>query len=194
MIGLKRLRSLRECVDRVLSDGVRGDLLEAGVWRGGAAIYMRAVLAEREITDRTVWLADSFAGLPPPSREQDAGLDLSVHPELAVSVDEVRHNFERYGLLDDRVQFLEGWFSDTLPGPIEELAVLRLDGDMYESTWDAITACEPLVSPGGFVIVDDYGTYEQCAQAIDDYRNARGITASLVDIDGWGAFWRKDGT
>ena len=164
MVGLKRLRNIRECVEQVLEDQIPGDLIETGVWRGGSCIYMRAILAAHEIGDRTVWVADSFEGLPPPTLPQDEGLNFNESPELAVGVDEVRANFERYGLLDDQVRFLIGWFADTLPGPVRQLAVLRLDGDLYESTWDAMTALEPLVSPGGFVIVDDYGVYRSVPQ------------------------------
>ncbi len=191
MVGLKRLRNLRVCVEHVLEDQVPGDLIETGVWRGGSCIYMRAILAAHEISDRTVWLADSFEGLPPPSLPQDAGLNLNEYSELAVGVDEVRANFERYGLLDDQVRFLIGWFADTLPGPVKQLAVLRLDGDLYESTWDAMTALEPLVSPGGFVIVDDYGDIEACREAVHVYRTQNGITSPVEQIDHTGIFWRK---
>ena len=149
MVGLKRLRNIRECVEQVLEDHIPGDLIETGVWRGGSCIYMRAILAAYDIADRTIWVADSFQGLPPPTLPQDEGLNFHEAPELAVSVEEVRANFERYGLLDDQVRFLIGWFADTLPGPVKQLAVLRLDGDLYESTWDAMTALEPLVSRVG---------------------------------------------
>ena len=152
---------------------------------------MRAILAAHEIGDRTVWVADSFEGLPPPTLPQDEGLNFNESPELAVGVDEVRANFERYGLLDDQVRFLIGWFADTLPGPVTQLAVLRLDGDLYESTWDTMTALEPLVSPGGFVIVDDYGDIEACRKAVHDYRTQNEITSPIEQIDHTGVFWRK---
>lgn len=79
------------------------------------------------------------------------------------SLEEVQENFRRYNLLDDQVQFLKGWFCDTLPtAPIEKLAVLRLDGDLYESIMDGLNALYDKVSPGGFIIVDDYGDFEPC--------------------------------
>ena len=104
----------------------------------------------------------------------DAGDRLHAQTGLNVGADEVRHNFERYGLLDDRVKFLVGWFKDTLPtAPIDQLAVMRLDGDMYESTIEAIEALYPKLSPGGFCIVDDYGSNaSQAGAAVDDYRKA----------------------
>jgi O-methyltransferase len=195
MVGLERLRNIRECVESVLDDGVPGDLVETGVWRGGASIYMRAVLAARSIRDRKVWLADSFRGLPPPDAKKypaDEGLDLSIFPELAVGLETVKANFARYGLLDDQVEFLVGWFRDTLPtAPIERVAVLRLDGDLYESTWDALSALYPKVSVGGYVIVDDFGAIKACKEAIHDFRAAEGITEDLELIDWTGAFWRR---
>ncbi|PSO55909.1 MAG: macrocin O-methyltransferase [Actinobacteria bacterium QS_5_72_10] len=195
MIGLRRLDSLQACVTRVLEDGVPGDLIETGVWRGGAAIFMRALLAAYADRDRIVWAADSFEGLPKPDEEQypaDADDRLWTWGVLAVSLEEVEENFRRYGLLDEQVRFLPGWFHETLPAaPIDELAVLRLDGDMYESTMVALEALYPKVSAGGYVIVDDYGAIEQCRRAVDDYRHAHGITAELEWVDWTGAFWRR---
>jgi O-methyltransferase len=198
MIGLKRMENIQYCVETVIQDGVEGDLIETGVWRGGACIFMRGVLKSYEDTTRTVWVADSFQGLPAPDAKRypaDAGDDLHTKGGLAVGVEQVKHNFERYGLLDDQVKFLVGWFKDTLPtAPIDKLAVARLDGDMYESTIQAIEALYPKLQPGGFLIIDDYGSHmSQCGKAIHDYRDAHGITEEIVDIDGYGAYWRKSG-
>jgi hypothetical protein len=194
MIGLKRLDNLQFCLESVIRDGVPGDAIETGVWRGGACIFMRAVLKAHGDTTRRVWVADSFSGLPPPDADTyPADVDDPHHTfsDLAVSLADVEDNFRRYGLLDDRVRFLAGWFKDTLPAaPIEQLAVLRLDGDMYESTIQAIEALYDKLSPGGFVIVDDY-FLEPCARAIHDFRAARGITDPILDIDGLGSFWRR---
>jgi O-methyltransferase len=196
MAGLKRLANTRYCVETALEDGVPGDLIETGVWRGGSCIYMRAVLKAHGVTDRTVWVADSFRGLPPPTKEHgaDVGSDFHKYDELAISVDEVKDNFRRYDLLDDRVRFLEGWFSETLAtAPIEQLAVLRLDGDMYSSTIDALDALYDKVSDGGFIIVDDYGAIPACAKAVHDFRDRRSITDPIEEVDWTGAFWRKGG-
>ena len=194
MIGRKRLENLRDCVRTVIADGVPGDLVETGAWRGGASILMRGVLAAHEETGRTVWVADSFAGLPPPDEERypaDAGDRHHEVEFLAVPLEQVRANFAKYDLLDDHVRFLPGWFRDTLPAaPIERLAVLRLDGDMYESTWDALITLAPKVSPGGFVIVDDYHAVPGCKKAVDDYRTEHGIDAPIETIDWAGVYWR----
>lgn len=197
MAGLKRLDNTRHCVERVLQDGVPGDLIETGVWRGGMTIFMRAILKAWGVTDRAVWVADSFQGLPAPDREkypEDAPSDFHLHSQLAVPLEQVRANFEKYGLLDDQVKFLKGWFRDTLPtAPIERLAVIRLDGDMYESTMDGLTHLYPKLSPGGFLIVDDYGSVPPCKKAVHDYREAHGIEDEIQTVDWTGSFWRKSG-
>jgi hypothetical protein len=195
MIGLKRLDNLQSCLETALADGVPGDLIETGVWRGGACIFMRAILKAHGVTDRTVWVADSFAGIPettPDSHPDDWRMALHEHNDvLAVPVDAVRRNFARYDLLDAQVRFLPGWFRDTLPAaPIPELAVLRLDGDLYESTMDALTHLYPKLSPGGFVIVDDY-VIPACAKAVHEFRGEHGIEDPIETIDECGAFWRR---
>jgi hypothetical protein len=195
LLGKRGLDNVQFCVEQALIDGVPGDLIETGVWRGGTTILMRAVLEAYGVTDRTVWLADSFAGLPPPNVDDyphDRGLNLNDIPILAVSGDEVRANFDRYGLLDGQVRLLEGWFRDTLPAaPIDHLAILRLDGDLYESTMDALTHLYPRLSRGGYLIVDDCGCIGACRQAVHDYRADHGIAEPIVAVDWAVAYWRR---
>jgi O-methyltransferase len=195
MIGTIRLDNLQACITSVLDSDVPGDLIETGVWRGGATIFMRAVLKARNVTDRTVWVADSFQGLPEPDAANypgDAGDRHWTSDLLAVSLGEVRSNFERYGLLDNQVRFLPGWFRETLPtAPIERLSVLRLDGDMYESTIVALEALYPKLSPGGYAIIDDYGAVQGCRDAVHHYRTQHNIAEEIVPIDWCGVFWQK---
>ena len=195
MIGAKRLRNLRECAETALRDGVPGDFIETGVWRGGACILLRAVLKAYGVTDRTVWVADSFMGLPRPDAEKypaDVGDALYTYPQLAISLEEVQKNFDAYDLLDRQVKFLKGFFAETLTlAPVEKLAVLRLDGDMYGSTMDALIALYPKLSLGGFCIIDDYGAIAACRQAVRDYRKANGIDEPITVVDWTGAWWRK---
>lgn len=194
MIGRPRLDNLQEAVETVLREDVPGDLMETGVWRGGACILMRGVLAAHGCRDRRVIVADSFQGLPAPDPRfpADAGDRHHKLGLLAVSRAEVEASFRDFGLLDDRVVFLEGFFEQTLPSaPVERLAVLRLDGDMYQSTWECLTHLYPKLSPGGFCIVDDYGL-EGCKRAVDDYREQHGVRAPVERIDWTGVWWRKD--
>jgi hypothetical protein len=195
MIGMKRLDNLQHCVETALHENVAGDLIETGVWRGGACILMKGILQVKGDSSRRVFVADSFQGLPKPNESQysaDAGDEHHIHEYLAVSQSEVQKNFQRYGLFDDRIVFLKGWFKDTLPiAPIEKISVMRLDGDMYESTIDALNALYPKLSPGGFCIIDDY-MLEGCRKAVHDYRDQHGISEPIVDIDGFGAYWRRN--
>ncbi len=194
MIGTRRLGNLRDCIEVILKDKVEGDLIETGVWRGGASIFMKAVLRAHGESGRKLFVADSFQGLPAPDEEkypQDTGDKLHKFDFLAVSRQEVENNFRKYGLLDEDVIFLEGWFKDTLPGaPIEKLALIRLDGDMYESTLDGLNNLYPKLSVGGFCVIDDYHL-DGCRQATDQYRAEKGITSPLKRIDENGVFWRK---
>jgi O-methyltransferase len=194
MMGRARLNHLHECLDAVLRDAIAGDVIETGVWRGGGTIFMRGFLAAHDVRDRTVWVADSFAGIPPPSLAQDHGFVMSkdVQPFAAVPLEDVKELFERYGLLDDQVRFLQGWFGDTLPkAPIERLALMRLDGDLYESSMDALAALYDKLSPGGFVVIDDYRSLPPCQQAVDEFRDRRHVAAALQAIDDAAVFWRK---
>lgn len=195
MVGIPRLENIQWCVEDVLRNRIPGDLIETGVWRGGASIFMRGILKAHGVTDRRVWVADSFEGLPKADsllNAADGEHHLHLMQDLAVSLEVVQDNFQRYGLLDQQVQFLKGWFCDTLPSaPIETLAVIRLDGDLYESTMDALDNLYHKLSPGGYVIVDDYNALQACNAAIADFRKKKDVTSELHLLEGYGAFWQK---
>lgn len=196
MIGHKRLANIRLLVSHIVYEGVPGDLIECGVWKGGACIWMKALLEDLGDLERTVFVADSFQGLPQGDRGPTlndpgpaAGLCLA---QLAVAADEVRANFARFGLLDERVRFIEGWFKDTLPGPVAALALLRIDADMYESTLTPLRTLYDKVSRGGFVVIDEYLTWQPCHDAVNDFFKERELPREwLVQIDDDSAYWRK---
>jgi len=195
MIGLKRLDNLHFCIQQVLHEGIPGDFIETGVWRGGACIFMRAALQAYGDTSRTVWVADSFEGLPKPDGRYSQDSDdrhWKKSEVLGIPLEQVKANFSHYSLLDDRVQFLKGWFKDTLPtAPIEKLAILRLDGDMYASTMDSLVNLYPKLSVGGYIIIDDYSEIASCSQAADDFRRSNGITTPVVPVDTCAVYWKK---
>lgn len=195
MIGLKRLDNLQFCIEQVLREDVPGDFIETGAWRGGACIFMRAALEAYGDNSRQVWVADSFEGLPKPDgryRQDKGDRHWKKRDILGVSLDQVKANFSKYELLDDRVHFLKGWFKDTLPvAPVERLAILRLDGDMYASTMDSLVNLYPKLSVGGYAIVDDYGEIAQCRKAVDDFRTSNQIDAPVIPIDLSGVYWKK---
>ena len=195
MVGSKRLQNLEKCCRLALQEGIAGDFVEAGIWRGGCAILMRAILAMASDGSRKVWLFDSFSGLPKPNVKdfpQDEPDRLWTFNEyLAVSLEEVKANFARFNLLDEQTRFVEGWFRDTIPrAQIDSISVLRLDGDLYESTWLALTHFYPKISAGGFLIVDDYAL-PTCKAAVDDFRSQHSIDSAITEIDWTGIFWRK---
>jgi O-methyltransferase len=202
MIPLGRFDNMAFCIESILSERIPGDLIEAGVWRGGAAIFMRGVLKAHGVTDRAVWAADSYEGLPVPDAEkfplearvQSGPVIQKSYRNLAVGLDEVKRNFAAYGLLDDQVKFLKGWFKDTLPGaPVSALSLIRLDGDFYESTRDGLNALYDRLSVGGYVIIDDYGedTWTYCRKAVDEFRTERKIQDPLVPVDSKCTYWRR---
>ncbi|MGI0534851.1 TylF/MycF family methyltransferase [Bacillus pfraonensis] len=194
MIGRMRMDNLQMCMETVLKENIEGDFIETGVWRGGACMFMRGFLKAYGIEDRKVWLADSFQGLPAPNTinyPKDKGDVLYTVDYLRVSLEEVQNNFRKYDLLDENVKFLKGWFKDTLPAaPIEKLAILRLDGDLYESTMDSLINLYDKVSKGGFIIIDDY-ILLTCEPAVTDFRRERNIKEPLIRIDNHAVYWRK---
>ena len=195
MIGSARMRNLRYACEAAILDEIPGDFCETGVWRGGACIFMKGVLEAYGDKVRRVFVADSFKGLPEPNPSEfpeDAGDQHHTFSQLAISREEVEGNFRKYRLLDDRVIFLEGWFKDTLPNaPIQNISVLRLDGDMYESTIQALDALYHRVSFGGFVIIDDY-TLHGCGKAVADFRQKHSVESVIFPIDGSASWWRVD--
>ncbi len=197
MVGLRRLDDLQACVESVVRDGVEGDLIEAGSWRGGAAILIRATLDALGAHDRTVWVADSFQGFPAPEPDaapEDLELEKDMSPLafLAPSLDEVKGYFARFGL-EQGVRFVPGFFEETM----EQLrgrrwSVIRLDGDSYKATRLTLEALYPSLSVGGYLISDDYMMLAGCSRAIDGYRDEHGITEAIEAIDFNGARWRRE--
>lgn len=198
MIGQFRLDNIERCAERIFADGIAGDFLEAGVCQGGATIFMRALQVVHGEGYRRTWVVDSFQGVPPSDQECDRRYGLNLEearePWLACSEARVRDHFERYDLLDEGVEFVAGWVADSLPrAPIGPLAMLRLDVDLYSSTQECLDLLYDRVSPGGFVLIDDYGWLQCCRDAVDDFRARRGITEPIQPIDASGIFWRKGG-
>lgn len=195
MVGVERLKNLADLTQRVLDEGIEGNFVETGVWRGGCCILIKGILTANRASGRRVHLCDSFEGLPPSNAEKypaDKDLDLSGFEELKISLDAVKRNFAVYDLLDDDVVFVKGFFADTLPAfDPGKLALLRLDGDLYESTILALEHLYPRVSPGGYVIIDDYGCIPACAAAVEDYRRQHKIEAPVMQIDWTGVWWQK---
>ena len=193
MIGTVRMINLQRLVCDVIENDVPGDAIETGVWRGGACILMKSIFNIYGCYDRKVWVADSFKGLPEPNADEyERDVDDIHHTfePLRVSKEQVADNFRKFGVLDENVKFLEGWFKDTLhKAPIDKLAILRLDGDMQESTTQALDALYHKVSKGGYVIIDDYGL-DPCRKSVDSFRDKHGISSPLFEVDAACVYWQ----
>ncbi|EGB10535.1 hypothetical protein AURANDRAFT_23748, partial [Aureococcus anophagefferens] len=204
-LSVADLDHLERLVGRLFDDGVPGDLMEAGVFRGGACIFLRGLLAAAfpaEATRRVV-VADSFAGIPPPRLDIEVAATGETHAKevdptadwtdrFVSGVDAVRYNFRRYGLLDGRVTFVEGFFNESLPPGAPVLALLRIDADAYDGVLDALHGAYHRLSPGGAVVIDDWHLGGARA-AVHKFRAARHIVAPLRPLpsDHHGAYWRK---
>lgn len=195
MIGLRRLDNIRDLLKAIILNNVEGDYVETGVWRGGASIFARAVIAAYgEQRGRVSYVCDSFSGLPPGDRNLDAGdKNWDKTNYLEVPYDIVANNFVKYGLLDENVVFVKGLFRDSL-GPlsskIKTLSIMRLDGDMYESTVDVLYRLYDKLSIGGYVIMDDWFGFP-ARSACEDFFKAHGIDPEITAIDDLAVFWKK---
>jgi len=193
MVGLARLSDLQRCVESVIDDDVPGDLIETGSWRGGASMLMRATLDSLGATDRTLWVCDSFQGFPEreTTEQYDLSADLAACDFLSIPLEEVRSSFARLGLADG-VEFVPGFFDQTLPGLAgRQWSVIRLDGDTHDATRLALDVLYPGLAPGGYLVVDDYRQLEECSRAVDEFRLAHGIEDEIEHIDWNGVRWRR---
>ena len=191
-----QINLLRFCTEDVLKRRVPGDFLEAGAWKAGSSLLMRGILAVQGEKTRKVWVADSFEGLPAVSPELDLG-DALLHEltapigHQAISQDYVQAAFETYGLLDDQTRLLPGWFEQSLAtDEIKELALLRLDAVCATSTYTALNLCYQKLSPGGYVVLQDYERVG-CRQGVDRFREEQQVATPIQTVDDF-VFWMKE--
>ena len=189
MVGLNRLDDLQACVETVVREGVEGDLVEAGSWRGGASILMRAVLDSLGDTGRTVHVADSFQGFP-----AAGGAPTWTRSTSSPCPSRRCATASRGFGLERGVRLVPGFFEETLPALAgTRWAVVRLDGDTYGATRAALEALYPGLAAGGYLIVDDYGAMErdECRRAVDEFRARHGIEDPLEQVDWTCVRWRR---
>lgn len=189
LLTRKQLDLIHASVLAVERDCVAGDFLEAGVWRGGVIILLRALLNAYAIPDRRVVAADSFAGIPRNTRATGDPVDGWADRWIA-SLEEVKKLIARFDLLDDRVVFLSGFFEDSFKTLTDErYAIIRLDSDSYDSVETSLEYLYPRVSRGGIVIIDDWHL-PGCRMAVETYRAQLGIRDPIEVVDG-NAWWTK---
>ena len=176
---------------------VPGDFVECGVWRGGSSLFARGVLKALNVHDRKVHLVDSFEGLPKASQAKDRDV-WSEMDFLKVSLEEVQEPFRQLGLLDHGVAFHKGFFQHSLPPLRKQLlasnrtiAVLRMDGDMFESTMGILYNLYDLVAVGGCIIIDDFSIPE-AREAVAEFLKHHGLTVEYVAIDEAASYFCKE--
>lgn len=206
MVTTDLLAELALQVQALLDYGVRGDLVECGVWRGGSSFLMAEVLRQVDVSDRTVWLFDSFEGLPPPA-DVDGAAALEYASQVQsgehfdncrVALEEVERTAAELGLAR-HTRFVKGWFEDTLPANrarVGCIALLRIDADWYSSVKCCLDNMYDQVVDGGLIVVDDYYVFDGCAKAVHDFlaeRESIDRIGSIGDVGYQAAVLRKGG-
>ena len=198
MTSVERLYSLHKCVEHIVAAEVPGDLAECGVWRGGSCMMMATSLLGSGTSDRRIMMFDTFEGHPMPDPERDVDLwgnsgyeewrrqteEGTVKGWGMAELDDVRENMASTGYPAEKLDFIKGLVEDTVPANVPaRLCLLRLDTDWYESTRVALTHLYPRLSPGGILILDDYGHYKGQRQAVDEYLAKTGERLLMHRID-----------
>lgn len=206
MTSSERLWSLIRAVDYVVGDGIEGDFAECGVWRGGSIMTMALRLQELDVTDRPIWLYDTFGGMTAPTAEDvEEGTGRTAAEMLettevgdgnnvwcVASEDDVRTNVMSTGYPVEEFRFVVGDVARTLHEQVpERISLLRLDTDWYESTRLGLEILYPRLSVGGVCILDDYGHWLGARQAVDEYFAAEGHRPFMHPIDFSGRIFVK---
>lgn len=206
MTSAERLWSLINAVRYVVDENLPGDLVECGVWRGGSIMAMASSLRDRGVTDRTIWLYDTFSGMTAPTfKDVEEGTGVTAVEMLnSTSVGDgnnvwcvagradVEANVRGTGYPFDNFCFIEGDVAVTLRNSVpESIALLRLDTDWYESTRICLETLYPRLVPGGVCILDDYGHWQGARRAVDEYFAARGPRPYMHTIDYSGRVFMK---
>ena len=199
MISVERAFAFASALRHVHRAGIDGDIAECGVWKGGACLLASRILHRESDTRRLIWLYDTFEGMPSPGDEDriaSSGLPVSERsPEgwWAAGIAEVRETLKHSPLPPERFRFVKGRVEDTLEREIpDRIAVLRLDTDWYESTRKELEVLYPRISPGGILIIDDYGHFTGARRAVDEYFARRGEHPLLHRSDYTGRVLVKD--
>jgi predicted O-methyltransferase YrrM len=205
MTSAERVVAAIRAIDYVVDNGIAGDVVECGVWRGGSTMAMAHALLRRGDTARTLFLFDTFSGMPPPGARDVqfdgvaaaallAGAPREAHVWGVAALDDVRRNVESTGYPPERIRIVAGAVEETIPATLPpSIAVLRLDTDWYASTRHELVHLYPRLSDGGVLIVDDYGHWRGARDATDEYFGTRAFRPFLHRIDYTGVLAIKRG-
>lgn len=187
MLTPARIESLKDLAHRIDEEGIPGDFVECGVYKGGSAALVARV-ATRSSFQRNAWLFDVFQGMPP-ATSADGPEAVDWEGGLLSSPEKVSRLLRRVGVDMDRVHIVPGLFQDTFPTVhIQQIAFLNIDADWYESVKLCLETFYDAVAPGGFVSLDDYGVWPGCRLAVDEFFERRGLSHKLVRVD-QEAYW-----
>ncbi len=175
----ERCYALYQAVQYIIRNGIMGDFAECGVWKGGSVMLIGHLLLKAGISDRKIYLYDSFEGMPKPG-ENDGDWekaewekhrrDDQLNNWCLSSLEEVKVNMASTGYPAENFIFIKGKVEETIPGMLPgKLALLRLDTDWYESTKHELIHLYPLLERGGILIIDDYGAWQGAKKAVDEY-------------------------
>ncbi len=196
MTSLERMYAAYKAADYVISNAVPGSIVECGVWKGGSTMIMIHTLLARGIKDRAVYLYDTFEGMPEPTAK-DTSIDGSTafgtwkdnqtdqeNTWCYSPIDEVKKNVLSTGYPSQLIHFVKGKVEDTIPGTLpEQIALLRLDTDWFDSTYHELIHLYPILSKSGVLIIDDYGHWQGAREAVDKYFQEQSIRMLLNRID-----------
>jgi O-methyltransferase len=169
-LSQQRLHALERHLHHRLRD-VPGDVMECGVAEGGSALLLALGLRTRANQGRRLWLCDTFEGLPAPTEDDpDYARAVQWTGKCRGTAEEIEALLDSYRTPRDRISFVKGLYQDTLPAmTIPPLALVHLDADWYESTMVCLTHLWPHIVPGGILQLDDYGTWQGCRKAVDEF-------------------------
>lgn len=196
MLSYPRLAMLYDLASNLEGRKINGSFVECGVWNGGSAGIIAAVAKRNR--NRHVWLFDSWVGLPEPS-ERDISYNLeSGRKGMALGFEEkvTELIFQKLKLDSKRIHLVKGWFIDTLPihkKDMGTIALLHLDCDWYESIKLCLEQLYDSVVSGGFIVIDDYGYWEGCREAVDEFTESRRLKVKFIKIDYTGVYFQKEG-
>lgn len=184
MCSTARLAALHRAVRQVVANGVPGDIVECGTARGGSAALMGLTLKQLGATERTLWLFDTFEGLPAPTADDPDREIADLHTGTCLgTIEDVTASLRRLGI-DSQSKLVKGLFEDTLPkAEIQKIAVLHIDGDWYSSVRSCLVNLYDKVAVGGVIQFDDYGYWEGARKAVDEFLANRSIGQKLERVD-----------
>lgn len=206
MTSIERMYALYKSIVYILDKNINGDFVECGVWRGGSAMLIAKMFVERKITNRKIILFDTFEGMSEPSQFDidtsgqlaTEALKQSIHQKetsvwCLADITDVQNNMNQTGFSNDLIVYIKGKVEDTIPErlPTKQIALLRLDTDWYESTKHELIYLYPLLQRTGILIIDDYGHWQGCRKAVDEYLAESNVTLMLNRIDYTGRIGMK---